>query len=124
MTDVPVHQPTVIRHRGWIATGGLFGLLLLLLGFVIAIEGSTSATHALLSRGDCRAQHQGDYFKGLAVLLVEVAKPQPDHAVVVSEAQAVNDDADAYKHCSPPGDTKSLPRVRIPPRSTTTTRGG
>lgn len=104
-------KPTVIRHTGWIATGGIFGLLLLLLGFVIAIQGSTRATNTLLHRGDCRARYQGQYDKDLALLLIEATKAQPDDHGLVKLATSANSDADHYAKCSNVSTSSRLPKV-------------
>lgn len=112
MSDEPLTtKPIAIRHTGWIATGGIFGLLLLLLGFVIAIQGSTRATNTLLHRGDCRARYQGQYDKDLASLLIEATKAHPDGAQLVLFADHANNDADHYAKCSHVSNSSQLPKV-------------
>lgn len=90
----------------------MVGLLLLVLGFLTVLNGNTQATKNLVHRGDCRAQHQGDYFKELASLLVEATSAHPDPGLAASEAEKVNADADAYLHCTD-ASTPTLPKVSV-----------
>lgn len=118
----PAHAP-VSRLLAYVAAL-IIGLLLLVLGGLTLINASTKATNTLVHRGDCRAQHQGDYFTHLSELVVEATKPDSDTKRLEDLAEDLKVDAQLYKNCAPQsGDTgpSTLPVPSIPLRPSTST---
>lgn len=99
----------------------IVGLLLLVLGGLTLISASTRATNTLVHRGDCRSQHQGDYFAHLSELVVEATKADSDRSRLEDLAQQLKTDARLYKACVHTQSDTGPSTLPTPPSLTATT---